>query len=68
MTAHHPPGWLTIGQAARYFGVSRSTADRLIASGDWPTSKLPGMTNRRLSPEDVAHIEARAERSPALSA
>lgn len=55
-----PPGWLSIDAAARYFGVSRATADRLIAAGDWPTSKLPGMHHRRLSPEDVASIESRA--------
>lgn len=58
-----PAGWLTIDQAAQHFGVSRATADRLIAAGTWPTTRLPGMRHRRLSPEDIALIVARAERT-----
>lgn len=59
-----PPGWLTISQACTYFGVGRATIDRLIASGEWPTSVLPGMRHRRFSPSDIAAIEQRA--TPAL--
>lgn len=58
-----PSGWLTIDQAATYFGVSRATADRLIAAGTWPTSKLPGMRHRRFSPEDIAAIASAATSS-----
>lgn len=56
-----PAGWLTIAQAAAYFGVSRRTVARRIAAGDWPISRLPGMRSRRFSPEDWAAIEAAAE-------
>jgi excisionase family DNA binding protein len=63
---HAPPGWLTIDQAAGYFGVSRATIDRLIASGEWQTSILPGMRHRRFSPADIAAIELAA--TPAVSA
>lgn len=55
-----PTGWLTIDQAAAHFGVSRATADRLIAAGLWPTSILPGMRHRRFSPENLAFIEQQA--------
>lgn len=61
-TSATPAGWFTIDQAAQHFAVSRATAYRRIAAGDWPTSRLPGMAHTRLSPEDIAEIEARAER------
>lgn len=53
-----PPRWLSIAAAARYFGVSRATADRLVTSGEWPSSTFPGMTHRRV---DVTAIEGNAE-------
>lgn len=55
-----PPGWLTIGDAMRYFGVSRSTITRRITTGDWPTTVLPGMRSPKFSPADVEAIEAAA--------
>jgi len=58
-----PPGWLTVTQAAAYFGVGKTTAYRLIEAGEWPTSKLPGMRRSKFSPADIASIEARAARS-----
>lgn len=55
-----PPDWMTVAQAAGYLGVSRATANRLVASRTWPSSVLPGMTHRRISPSDLAAIEAMA--------
>lgn len=56
--------WLTIDEAARYFGVSRRTVSRRISSGEWPTTVLPGMCNRRFSPADIAQIESQAMKTP----
>lgn len=51
-------GWLTITQTAKRFRIGRSTVDRLIKSGEWPTPvRLPGMRNGRFSPEQLAQIE-----------
>lgn len=61
-----PKGWLTIAQAAVYFGVSRATIERRIAAGDWPTSILPGMTKPRFSPADIATIEQAAQPGPSV--
>lgn len=51
-----PPGWMTVDQAAAHFGIGRTTVYRLIGSGEWPSSRLPGMRHRRFSPEDIARI------------
>lgn len=56
-----PTGWLSIAEAARYFGIGRSTIDRLIDSGVWPTPVvLPGMRTRRFSPEQIEWVKANA--------
>lgn len=62
-----PPGWMSVSQAAVYFGIGRTTAYKLVAAGEWPTSRLPGMRDYRLSPQDIADIEDRAQ-CPAESA
>jgi excisionase family DNA binding protein len=47
---------MTVDQAAAHFGIGRTTVYRLIGSGEWPSSRLPGMRHRRFSPEDIARI------------
>lgn len=55
--AYNYERWLTIAEAAKRFGVSRSTVDRRIATGEWPVTRLPGMKAPRFSPDDIATIE-----------
>lgn len=57
-----PPGWMTLSQAAAHYGVGRSTVNRLVDSGEWPSTLLPGMTHRRISPADQKVIETNAVR------
>lgn len=61
MSSRAPLGWLSVSEAARHFGISRATAHRLIVKGEWPTPLvLPGMRNRRFSPEQIAEIAGAA--------
>lgn len=52
--------WLDSEQLAAYFGISRRSVDRKAASGEWPSSQLPGLSGRRFSPADVRAIETAA--------
>jgi excisionase family DNA binding protein len=55
-----PSGWLTVPEAAARYGLSKATIYRLIASGEWPSSVLPGVRARRFSPADLEQIERRS--------
>lgn len=55
-----PDGWLSVNDAAAYYGVSRATVYRRIETGDWPCSRLPGSSHLRFSPEDLLAISQQA--------
>jgi excisionase family DNA binding protein len=63
-----PAGWLTIDQAAAYFGVSRATVERQVYAGTWPISYLPGISRPRFSPENIVAIEQAAATTVVRSA
>lgn len=54
---------LTIGEVAKLFKISRSTAYRLNKADKWPNHRFG--TELRYSPEDVAAIQAKYAQSPA---
>jgi excisionase family DNA binding protein len=64
-----PAGWLTIDQAAAYFGVSRATVERQVYAGEWPIVLPPGDASRpRFSPENIVAIEQAAATTAVRSA
>lgn len=59
--------WLSVGEAARLVGVSRSTIDRYINEGKLQAKRLPS-GHRRVRREDalrlLGELDGRAEAQP----
>lgn len=53
--------YLTTGEAADWLGVSKSTLNRLIRTGEIEAVVLPGMTHRRIAVSELRRYIKRGD-------